>query len=481
MNNMQDALPNSIDTISPENAEPYGVTRRELVAKVITAIGLLAYTASIYGTNSPTPEQVASTYQYLGEELVKTQKERFKVVPIKNFPRGSLNLASREEREYNPPQPPKDMFFSQSRDTFNLFESGSKIIGDYHFTDGFNFMDLHLGTHGNSAINVNSPNKITMPEGIRCLSQDSAINIYALYPDGFNLNLDRAISLAEEGLNGFTADWFEDLPPYTRIMATDIYPNESMGWLLFLQMGGTSTVEVSKTFEQTLKSTPQLYAAAVAYKTVPEMIRSLYKGPFSRRELFTYSAKAVATLVAGATGINTISKIIKAFTLNAPIAKKVIEESIESIYPFEVSEREAPDYLGRIERFLEMEEHEAPVTSVFLLLRDLVSSYKEMSLLHKEHRIFSTWGLLHDTKIGLYQTTPEQILGYIRRMRERFPNLIRQFIDFDGDTDSENVGKRVYSTALWTAALYDTEVIDGRRKIIRTQRVNFPEVRAIFE
>lgn len=294
------------------------------------------------------------------------------------------------------------------------------------------------------------------------------------------------VSDIERDLTLYMGDWIRNLDDATVVLATDLPVNEAVEWEVFFE--AASNPSVGGVFEDlgSLKQSAEFMSAAVAASTAGDMIRNLFKQKITRRDFLKLPWNlAKISMVSAATAIS-VKPVIEFYNSHTNLLRQIDTSFLNSRVNLKVRERKPEDFLGRVEALIERDPSEVSLYEVFFTLRDLTSSYKELAIAEDgaynqagKKDFMSIWGAFHDTKLGLFSTTRENILDLISRFNQRFGAKVDMC--FTQNQNNPAWQAKVDRSVLWTAMGYKTKQTSEGRKIESADYWQFTELENIFK
>ncbi|MBP7768495.1 hypothetical protein KA082_01540 [Candidatus Woesebacteria bacterium] len=476
-----------------------GVKRRNFIQAMLA----MGFAATAFGVEIPTKQQVESAYTLLAR--VRAEELQKYVDPVESYPVGDWSLASFTEKEIK---------LYKNRDNFGipteviLEDAGivTGTIGDYVFSNkDKKSLHVHLGLHGQHGkgmVKENSryPVLISEPEQVGAISVDS-IHSFLSWQDISNLNLSenqaptpiqldqvdpKIIQEIEQDLSSHLEDWIRNLDDETVILATDIPMNKTVVWSMFFQLSAHPSA--SHVFDDLgpLKQSAEWLSAVTAAATTGDLIQNLFKQKISRRELLKNIWRGIKISAASVAVVKSIQPVTDFYNSHVNVLQNIDCHLVNSRVNAKVKVREPKHFLGRVEDLIEKDPSEVDIYEVYMTLRDLTSSYKELSIMKngaysKEGRtdFMSVWGLFHDTKLGLLSTTCEYVLNLISRFNKRFEATVDRCFMLDQKDPAWQIN--VNRSSLWTAMGYKTKMTETGRKIEAADIWYFSELEEIFQ
>lgn len=483
---------NGRDPNSPEHLT--NKSRREFISVLVVA----ALATLLHQTQFPTIEQVKDVYLDLLRKNAESEEGFVEPIPILNP--GDWRLTQRRESIYeeniNRPRPEGTFpgFRSEIRSTLDK----PIIMGDYtfHTQDGNRKFFLHLGVHDNfeaNSITIDSSKEV----GITSMDSVHSVSSYIDFEPDFNEenriavpveNIDPELieTIEKYELQGFLDQWIANFGDEGLVLATDLPIPSSVSLEITLRFAGgyTSLRELDKHIFG-LKEATVLFALTAGSANGLEMIRKLFVGKTSRREFLKLPFTLLGTAAKITALMNLMGYIPNILQSNQQIMRNQAAALESEMVDKRVRNRTQEEYLGRVEAIIAESSEAITLTELFMTLRDLVSTYKEVAtadsnnyLSDKKPTLVSVWGALHDTKIGLLALSQEALLDLIRRFYERHKDRINIF--FIHNPNSPFRERKIEKSLLWTASIYNTELADNTRKIKSIEILRFPELFDIF-
>ena len=482
-------------SVQAEEQQESGLNRRDFL-KVAAAVGL---TAVIHGGKIPSETEVEAVYHLLSQNHAR-RLEGY-VDPVESYPRGEWDLTSVSESPFLLYEDEQTENYGISTDRILEEQELIKYIkGDYVLTRKDKRLLVHLGFHGQQVIaqqDSRAPVSIKNPaqlgaisvEGIHPLSAWQDVELVKEYQNHTTINLatvqPEIVTDIERDLTVHMGDWVRDLDDSTVVLATDIPMNEAIGWEVFFQvLGNPSAFGVAEDLGP-LKQSAEYMSVAVAASTAGDMIRNLFKGKVSRRDFLRLPWRlAKVGMISTATAVS-IKPIVEFYNSHTNLLRNVDTRFINERVNLKVKDRQPEHFLGRVETLLQRDPSEVSLYEVYFMLRDLTSSYKEIAIAENgfysqngKDDFMSTWGALHDTKLGLFTITKEHLLELIQRFNQRFGSKIDMCFAQNPENKAWQVN--VQRSVLWTAAGYKTKSELEGRKIESADVWQFPELENIF-
>lgn len=481
-------------------AEPKkGITRRDFL-KVSAAIGAAA---AINRVSLPNEEQVNSVYQLLsGVEARRLQKY---VEPVTSYTQGLWKMVSSDEQPVKLNRADYELGFIDP--VRKAEETGviNRIKGDYVFINGDKKLLIHLGIHGQhgkgfTSIDSPYPVYIPSPNALGQISVDSihALNAYQSVELPIGPNVIRKLDLAdikpeirsylEEYMTSQMGDWIRNLDDDTTVLATDIPINEAVGWeVLINYMSYPSSTDVVKDLGP-LKQSAELMAAAAIATSSGDMIHKLFSGnggKLTRRDFISLPWKLTKIGMTSVTAAYSLSPIVAFYNANASLFNNINERLADERINYMVKDRQPADYLGRIEALLHTKPSEVSLLEVFHTLRELTGTYKELEvaesgeyLQNGRNEVMAVWGLAHDTKLGFYAVSKNQLLDLIQRFYSHFKPAVEAC--FANNPANKDWQSQIQRSILWSTTAYHTKLTPAGRKIVSADIWRFPELEKIF-
>lgn len=480
----------------PEQQPKNRLSKRDFL-KVIAAIGLSVF---IRGIKNPAQEDVEAAYSLLARNHAR-RLDKY-VDPVESYPVGEWQRVSTFERSIK--------LFEDKPKSINgvptqmiLEEEGisNLVIGAYEYLNGVKRLLVRLSRHGLDDMfgqqDSKDPITIENPDQLGAISVDS-IHSFSAWHDFGNLSAvqnfssidlgqvnQEIITQIERDLTIFMGDWIRNLGDETVVLATDIPNNEAVWWQLFVMQVSDPVGHEIFTDLDSLTLSAELTSAAVTASTAGDMIRNLFKGRMTRRDLLKIPWQIAKIGAISATTATLMKSVIEFYNSHRKVIQNIDTNLINHRVNLKVKEREPEDFLGRVETLIKRDPSEVSLYEVFITLRDLISSYKELFIAEDgaycqagRNDFMSVWGLNHDTKLGLFATTKEYVLDLISRFNQRFGEKID--LCFTQNSSNPSWQAKVRRSILWTAMAYKTKSTAEGRKIELADYWQFPELKKIF-
>ncbi len=288
--------------------------------------------------------------------------------------------------------------------------------------------------------------------------------------------------------------WLPDIAPNMTFLATDI-GNPPGALLDDLKIFSDATPTSIESLDESIDALSLVYLAKTAMALPIAASQSYIVAALQGNEKSVVTRRRFLQLAAGAAVVGghlAMGSQTGKLALDINSLRKQAEMLAWILQiPFQVESRKPEHFIGRVHSFLVKKEQQIPAIAYFLFVRELVTTYKEMAILQSgaytsdmQPDSLSLWGNLHETKIGLYALTQNELLGYIRQAIINFPTLFRTCFGRSAtNLDTSDQFRYLGPHELYTACAYRAEAkgINKEWQIRAVEAWQFPELKAIVE